>query len=89
MHIGMEYNQNDFDEMFFANDIQQLTLTLREPEIGLESVFVYSIDQFLTQEEFQSELETNGLKDMKHLKSLAKMILEDRIQPIWSPDEEY
>ena len=68
MHIGLEYNQKEFDEMYFTNDIQQLALTLKEPEIGLESTFVYSIDQFLTQDELATEMETNGLKDMKHLK---------------------
>jgi hypothetical protein len=72
MHICLEYNQNEFDEQYFQSDVHSLGLTLKEPEVGLESNFLYSIEQFLTPEELQEELETGGLKDMKHLKQMAK-----------------
>ena len=48
MNIGLEYNQREFDEQHFLSDIQMFELTLKEPEISLESTFMYSIDQFLT-----------------------------------------
>ena len=87
IYIGLEYNQKEFDDLFFANDIQQLSLTIKEPDNNQESTFVCSIDQFLTPEEMQVELETNGLKDMKHLQLMAKQILENRIQPIMLPED--
>jgi hypothetical protein len=72
MHICLEYNQKEFDEQYFQQDVHSLSLTLKEPEIGLESNFIYSIEQFLTSDELQEELETGGLKDMKHIKQMAK-----------------
>ena len=51
IYIGLEYNQKEFDDLTFEQDIQQLFLTIKEPDIGLESHFQVSIDQVLTPEE--------------------------------------
>ena len=89
MNIGLEYNQREFDEQHFLSDIQMFELTLKEPEISLESTFMYSIDQFLTPTELQVEIDAGGMRDMGHLKQMARQILEERIQPVLIGEEEY
>jgi hypothetical protein len=41
MHIGLEYNQREFDDYQFMHDVHHFSLTLKEPEISLQSTFVY------------------------------------------------
>lgn len=52
---------------------------LKEPDLGIESQYLTSITQCLTQEEHSFEIMNGGLKEMRRLRQLAKKILEERI----------